>query len=314
MAVVLDQQSVPPVLLASRVLPWWRRGARLARKKALGTIGVLISLFFLMVGILGPGVRLGETEVLPALVSRDPNATQLTLRLKGPSTQHWFGTDELGRDVFTRVVYGVRPSMVVGFLASIFGVGLGTLAGLTAGYLGGRVDLIVQRMIDGMMSFPPLVLLLTLASVFQPSLRNIIIIMVVFVAPSSSRVVRGAVLSVRTYPFVEAARTIGASEWRVAFRHVLPNVFAPVLVLVSVVIGSAILVEASASFLGFGVAPPNSSLGSMLSANVGGGSMVEQPWAALAPGIAITLIVLSFNLVGDALRDILDPRLRGSMR
>jgi peptide/nickel transport system permease protein len=203
--------------------------------------------------------------------------------------------------------------MVAGLLASVFGVGLGTLIGLVSGYAGRRTDMIIQRVVDGLMAFPPLVLLLTLASVFRPSLRNIVIIMIVFVAPSSSRVVRGAVLGIKELQFVEAARMLGVPGWQIALKHVLPNVFAPVLVLMSVVIGGAILVEASASFLGFGIAPPNSSLGSMLSANVGG-AMSDQPWMALAPGIAITLIVLSFNLVGDALRDILDPRLRGTGR
>lgn len=314
MVTALDQQSALRGVATGQVATRWQVIARLARKKALGTFGAVVIIFFLAVAVFGPGLRIGDVDVLPAFVSKDPNATRLTQRLRGPSSQHWFGTDELGRDVFARVVYGVRPSIVVGILASVFGVGFGTLVGLAAGYLGGTVDLIVQRIVDGLMSFPPLVLLLTLASVFQPSLRNIVIIMVVFVAPSSSRVIRGAVLSLRQYPFIEAARTVGASEWRIAFKHVLPNVLAPVLVLMSVVIGSAILVEAAASFLGFGVPPPNSSLGSMLSANVGGGGLVEQPWAAVAPGIAITLIVLSFNLVGDALRDVLDPRLRGSMR
>jgi peptide/nickel transport system permease protein len=256
-------------------------------------------------------VEIAGHTIVPSFTTLDPNATRLTQRLKPPSSKNWFGTDELGRDVYTRTVYGVRPSIVVGFLASVLGIGLGTLIGLLSGYAGRNVDLVIQRIVDGMMSFPALVLLLTLASVFSPSLRNIVIILMVFVAPSSSRVIRSAVLSVKQQPFVEAARTVGASEWRMAFRHVLPNVVAPVLVLVSIVIGAAILIEASASFLGFGIAPPNSSLGSMLSANVTS-AMTEQPWMALAPGIAITLIVLSFNLVGDALRDILDPRLRGT--
>ena len=310
-AVTEDRTASMTAILPRR--PWWRQGVRLARRKALGTIGVVIVLFFLVVAIAGPGVRVGGHEILPRFTSYDPNATRLTQRLKAPSGTHWFGTDELGRDVYTRTVYGVRPSMVVGFLASVLGIGLGTLIGLLSGYAGRNADLVIQRVVDGMMSFPALVLLLTLASVFSPSLRNIVIILMVFVAPSSSRVIRGAVLSVKQQAFVEAARTVGASEWRLAFRHVLPNVIAPVLVLMSVVIGAAILIEASASFLGFGIAPPHSSLGSMLSANVAG-SMISQPWMALAPGIAITLIVLSFNLVGDALRDILDPRLRGTGR
>lgn len=313
MSAVSSGQVIIPAASRTRVTAWWLRGLRLARRKVLGVVGLAIIVFFTAVAIFGPGVRIGDRELVPGFTTRDPNMTRLTGRLSGPSSEHWFGTDELGRDVFTRAVYGTRPSMVAGLLASVFGVGLGTLIGLVSGYAGRRTDMIMQRVVDGLMAFPPLVLLLTLASVFQPSLRNIVIIMVVFVAPSSSRVVRGAVLSIKELQFVEAARALGVPGWQIAFKHVLPNVFAPVLVLMSVVIGSAILVEASASFLGFGIAPPNSSLGSMLSANVGG-AMSDQPWMALAPGIAITLIVLSFNLVGDALRDLLDPRLRGTGR
>jgi peptide/nickel transport system permease protein len=271
---------------------------------------MVIIVVFVFVAIFGPGISINGKVIVPGFATMDPNATHLTQRLKAPSRQHLFGTDILGRDVYTRVVYGVRPSIVVGFLASFFGVGIGTLIGLVSGLGRRSVDLGIQRIVDGMMAFPPLVLLLTLASVFKPSLINIVIIIVVFVAPSSSRVIRGAVLAVKQYAFVESARTVGAPGWRIMFRHVLPNVFAPVLVLMSVVIGAAILVEAAASFLGFGVPPPNASLGSMLSANAGGG-MVDQPWMALAPGIAISLIVLAFNLVGDALRDVLDPHLRG---
>ena len=201
------------------------------------------------------------------------------------------------------------PSILVGFLASILGVGLGTLIGLVSGYSGRWVDLTIQRGVDGLMSFPPLVLLLTLASTYGAGLLNIAIVLVVFVAPSSSRVIRSAVLALKHSAFVEAARTVGVPGWRILLRHVLPNVLAPVLVLMSVVVGSAILIEAAASFLGFGIAPPNASLGSMLSGNTGT-AMAAQPWMALAPGIAISLIVLAFNLLGDALRDVLDPRLR----
>jgi peptide/nickel transport system permease protein len=312
-AVIEDLSQGQAAILHRRPRSRWRQGAQLARRKALGTVGVVIILFFIVVAIAGPGVRLGGQDIVPGFTTYDPNATRLTQRLKAPSSKHWFGTDDLGRDVYTRTVYGVRPSIVVGFLASVLGIGLGTLIGLLTGYVGRTVDLVIQRIVDGMMSFPPLVLLLTLASVFHPSLRNIVIILMVFVAPSSSRIIRSAVLSVKEHTYIEAARTVGASGWRIVFQHVLPNVAAPVLVLMSVVIGAAILVEASASFLGFGIAPPNSSLGSMLSANVSG-SMTDQPWMALAPGIAITLIVLSFNLVGDALRDVLDPRLRGTRR
>ena len=311
MVAIADNQTVLQDVGRGRKPSLLRQGLRLARRKVLGTVGLVIIVFFSFVAIFGPGIEIVGQTVIPGFATKDPNATRLTRRLKPPSAENWFGTDELGRDVYTRAVYGTRPSMMVGFLASIFGVGVGTLIGLVSGYAGRRTDMVIQRCIDGMMAFPPLVLLLTLASVFEPSMRNIVIILILFVAPSSSRVVRGAVLSIKQSPYVEAAQTVGVSGTRIALRHVLPNVFAPVLVLMSIVVGAAILVEASASFLGFGIAPPNSSLGSMLSANLGS-AMSDQPWMALAPGIAITLIVLSFNLVGDALRDVLDPRLRGT--
>jgi peptide/nickel transport system permease protein len=267
MTTLAETQIVNPILEYPRAASRWQRGVRLARRKVLGTIGAVIIAFFVIVAVFGPGLRFAGTQMVPGFATRDPNATQLTQRLKAPSGQHWFGTDILGRDVYTRVVYGVRPSIVVGFLASLFGVGAGTLIGLVSGFSRSVIDLVIQRIVDGLMSFPPLVLLLTLASVFRPSLFNIVIIMMVFVAPSSSRVIRGAVLGVKQFAYVEAARTVGASGFRILFRHILPNVFAPVLVLMSVVIGAAILVEAAASFLGFGIPPPNASLGSMLSAN-----------------------------------------------
>ncbi|MGD9894479.1 MAG: ABC transporter permease, partial [Dehalococcoidia bacterium] len=238
MVAIADNQSALQHVSLRRKPSAWRQALLLARRKALGTVGLVIILFFSCVAIFGPGIEIAGQTVIPGFATQDPNATHLTQKLKPPSAEHWFGTDELGRDVFTRAVYGTRPSIMVGFMASILGVGVGTLIGLVSGYAGRRTDMVIQRVIDGMMAFPPLVLLLTLASVFQPSMRNIVIILILFVAPSSSRVVRGAVLSIKQSPFVEAAQTVGVSGPRIALRHVLPNVFAPVLVLMSIVVGS----------------------------------------------------------------------------
>jgi peptide/nickel transport system permease protein len=230
---------------------------------------------------------------------------------KAPSAEHFFGTDALGRDVFSRVMYGARPSLQVGIYATFLGLLVGTAIGLLTGYAGGWPDLIVQRAMDGIMAIPPLVLLLSLVSITSPSLLNIVLILVIFIAPSSSRVVRGAVLATKENQYIDAARTIGAGPLRIGLRHILPNLFAPIMVLASITVGGAILVEATLSFLGLGVPPPTATWGSMLNRGTGVGGLEVAPWIAVAPGIALTLTVLGFNLIGDALRDILDPRLRG---
>jgi ABC-type dipeptide/oligopeptide/nickel transport system permease subunit len=214
--------------------------------------------------------------------------------------------------VFTRVIHGARPSLQVGIYATFLGLLVGTAIGLFTGYIGGWPDMLVQRAMDGVMAIPPLVLLLSLVSITSPSLFNIVLILIIFIAPSSSRVVRGAVLTVKENQYVEAARATGGSPLRVVVRHILPNLFAPIMVLASVTVGGAILVEATLAFLGLGVPPPTSTWGAMLTRGTGFGAIEVAPWIAIAPGIAITITVLAFNLVGDALRDILDPRLRGA--
>lgn len=228
-----------------------------------------------------------------------------------PSLTHPFGTDDIGRDQYTRVVYGTRPALTIGILSVFLGVGSGSIIGLISGYFGGKFDLIAQRFVDGFIAIPGLVLILALVSVLGPSLRNALLAIAILTSARTSRVIRGAAISVKQNVYVEAARTLGASNLRLMFRHTLPNVVAPILILVSSSMGSAVLLDASLSFLGLGTQPPAPSWGLML-ATSGRRYMETAPYLAIIPGIFISITVLSFNMVGDTLRDILDPRLRGS--
>jgi ABC-type dipeptide/oligopeptide/nickel transport system permease subunit len=289
-----------------------KRSLRLARQKPAGLLGLIILVIVTFCAIFGPGITIAGTEIIPPLAPYDPNETDPLNKEAPPSREHILGTDGLGRDIFSRILYGARPSLIVGFASTAIGLALGAAIGLFTGYVRGAPDLIIQRVMDGIMAIPPLVLLLALVSITSPSLQNVILILVIFIAPSSSRVVRGTVLTVKENAYVDAATAMGASPYRVVLRHILPNILAPIMVLVSVIIGGAILVEASLSFLGLGVPPPDATWGSMLSGGNTSGSLQRAPWIAIAPGLAITFTVLAFNLLGDALRDILDPRLRGT--
>lgn len=246
----------------------------------------------------------------PWITPYDPVTTSLET-FQGPSFLHPFGTDDIGRDQLTRVIYGSRISLYVGLISVGVGIQTGASLGLISGFAGGKFDLVVQRFVDGMQSIPGLVLAMALVSVLGTSTTNAMLAIAVVVIPSSSRVIRGAVLSAKQNVFIEAARTIGASPMRVMLRHLLPNVVAPILILVSASLGGAILTEAGLSFLGLGTQPPNPSWGLML-ATSGRRYMEIAPWLAIFPGLAISITVLSFNMLGDTVRDILDPRLRGS--
>jgi peptide/nickel transport system permease protein len=247
----------------------------------------------------------------PFIAPYGPDDVDLAARLVGPSSDHWLGTDQFGRDVFTRVLYGARVSLTAGLAATALGTTLGVLVGLIGGYCGGFVDLALQRVMDAVMALPAIILLMVLATMLSPSLRNVTIAIAIFIAPSASRVVRGSVVAVKEMVYIEAARSTGAGPLRIMFRHVLPNVVAPIIVIASISVGSAIIIEASLGFLGLSVRPPTSTWGNML--NTGAQSYMENaPWLALAPGIAIAVTVFSINLFGDGLRDVLDPRLRGT--
>lgn len=232
-------------------------------------------------------------------------------RLKPSSAAHWFGTDNLGRDVLSRVIHGARVSMAVGFGGVTLGLLGAMLVGLSTGYSGGMVDTVVQRFVDAFMCFPLLLVALTIMAILGPGLANVILTLGLVLAVRDSRVIRGAVLGVKANLYVESARALGAAHTRILGRHVLPNIFAPVLILVTVNLGAVILVEAALSFLGFGVPPPRPSWGGILS-SAGIVHMLRAPWLAFWPGVALSLAVFSANMLGDALRDILDPRLRGT--
>ena len=246
----------------------------------------------------------------PVIAPYDPIAISIDI-FKPPGLPHLFGTDDLGRDLFSRIVHGARISLYVGLLAVCLGSLGGALVGLVSGFAGGWVDMVIQRVVDAVLAFPGIVLAMSLVAVLGTSTTNALLAIAIIIIPFQSRVVRGAVLAIKQNVYIEAARTLGATPQRIMFRHVLPNVVAPILILISASLGNAILIEAGLSFLGLSTQPPDPSWGLMLS-GTGRRYMEEAPWLAIFPGLAIALTVLAFNLLGDVVRDVLDPRLRGS--
>ncbi len=245
------------------------------------------------------------------LAPYDPLAAQPEVRLAAPSWAHPFGTDDIGRDVLSRIIYGTRLSLWVGLLAVGIGTFAGTVVGLASGYWEGWVDLVLQRLMDALMTIPGLILALAIVSVLRPSTTNAMLAIAVVIIPGNSRIVRGAVLSAKQNPYVESAQALGCPHVWIILRHILPNVTAPILIIASIWLGNAILIEASLSFLGLGTQPPTPSWGLMLS-STGRAFMEQAPWLAIFPGFAISLAVLGFNLLGDTLRDTWDPKLRRS--
>jgi peptide/nickel transport system permease protein len=272
---------------------------RFAARKPLGAIGAVLVLGLLLVAIFAPWLAPYSYETGSGVD-----------RLQSPSLAHPFGTDASGRDMLSRIIWGARVSVTVGFGA----VGLSTLLAVTIGvlsaYFGGWIDLSVQRLVDIWISFPALVLLVSLVAVIGPGLWSVTFVLGILLAPGTSRVVRGSVIGIRHLPYMEAARCVGAGDLRMIARHVLPNVYAPVIVLATVQLGAAILAESTLSFLGYGIPPPFPAWGAMLS-GTGRAFMLQSPWLSIWPGLAISAAVFGFNMLGDALRDELDPRLRG---
>jgi peptide/nickel transport system permease protein len=269
------------------------------RRKPLGAAGGLVLAGMLALALLAEGVApYGYDEA------------DIFSRLKAPSGAHWLGTDNLGRDLLSRVIYGARVSMAVGFGGVVVGLLLGTAVGLVSGYFGGRLDLVLQRVVDAFMCFPLLLVALTIMALLGPGLGNVILTLGLVLGVRDSRVIRSAVLSVKAHLYLEAARALGAAHTAMIGRHVLPNILAPIIILGTVNLGAIILTEAALSFLGFGVPPPRPSWGGMLS-GAGLVHMLRAPWLALWPGVALSLAVFGANMLGDALRDLLDPRLRG---
>ena len=232
-------------------------------------------------------------------------------RMRAPSLSHPLGTDNLSRDLWSRIVYGARVSITVGFLTVLLGIVGATVIGVSSGYFGGIYDLVMQRFVDAWMSFPFFMIALSVMAVLGPGLYNVVFSIAIVVMATSSRVVRGATIAVGQNTYVEAARAMGAGHPRIIARYILPNVMTTIIVLATIGLGGVILAESALSFLGFGVPPPHPSWGSMLSGS-GRTYMYRAPWMAIWPGVAISLAVFGFNMLGDALRDVLDPRLRGA--
>lgn len=297
-AVELKEAEAPP--WPARVT-WalWQHLSSFVKRKPLGAMGAVVLLVFVGVAVLAP-----------VLATHDPDLNNYRARVKPPSAQHWFGTDNFGRDIYSRVVYGARISMYVGILATLLGTLVGALAGLCSGFFGGRVDQAVQRIADVMFTIPPLVLAMAIVTMLGPSLFNVTVAIAIPRMPNTNRVIRSAVLAIKESTFVEASRAVGSTNWHVMWRHLLPNIMAPYIVVATASLGGAILVEASLSFLGLGVPPPVPSWGRMLSLE-GMRYFETAPWMAFAPGVFISAAVFGANLYGDALRDALDPKLRG---
>ena len=278
----------------------WAMVWRFARKKPLGAAGGVLMLVMVVTAVFAD-----------LLQTHDPIATDAAFTLGRPVAAHWFGTDHLGRDIYSRIVHGARVSLIVGVASTLLGSVLGGIVGLLSGYAGGKTDLVTQRVLDILQGLPLLVLALVMSASLGPSVQNVIIAISIPIVPRAARVIRSSVLSIREMQYVEAARALGVRHLRVAFRHILPNTMGPFIVLCTAQLGSAILVEATLSFLGLGVPEPYPSWGRMLSVSAAEYAQ-KAPHLVLFPGVAISLAVFGSNLLGDALRDTLDPRLRGA--
>lgn len=279
--------------------PRWLRGVlRFVRLRPLGAAGAMIIILMTVSAI-----------AAPLIAPYHPLETDFLAQFSPPTAAHWLGTDAFGRDLLSRLIYGSRTALLVGFVSAFFGATLGALVGVASAYFGGRVDLLIQRGVDLFLAFPIIILALTVVSILGTGVGNVIMAITVPMIPNCTRVVRASALAVRQMPYVDAARAAGFGHARIIFWHMLPNVMAPYLIMLTAYVGQAILLEASLSFLGLGVAEPAAAWGLMLR-----GAAVEfaetAPWMAIFPGLAISLGVFAFNLFGDSLRDALDPKLR----
>ncbi len=288
------EKKRPPLLIELLV--------RMVKEKPLGTVGGAIVLIFFLVGIFANFVApYGYNDMV------------LSARLQAPSASHLLGTDNVGRDLLSRIIYGARISMIVGVCVPAIGITLNVILGVVSGYFGGWVDLLIQRFVDTVMCFPSLVIMLTIVAITGPGLVQVVLLLGILGGIGGGvRVARSAVLGIKQNVFVEASRAIGCSNSRIMWRHIFPNIMPVVIIGFSLTMGGAILAESTLSFLGFGIPPPMPSWGGMLS----GPSriyMLQAPWMALWPGVVLSLVVYGMNMLGDALRDLLDPRLRGGI-
>ena len=296
MATALSATPTTAVSAPTRAGPW--RGAwRKLRRRRAAMVGLVIVLTFIALAVFAPW-----------LAPHDPINTSWSAIRKAPSATYWFGTDDIGRDVFSRVIWGTRASLLAGVVSVSISLLLGVPIGLAAGFLGGKVDALISRITDAFLACPFLILAIAMAAFLGPSLANAMIAIGVSATPIFVRLTRAQVLNITVEDYIEAARAVGNPPWRIALHHVLPNVTAPLIVQATLAIAAAVIAEASLSFLGLGQQPPAPSWGSML--NTAKNYVDNAPWMAIWPGLAIFLLVLAFNLLGDGLRDALDPRQR----
>ena len=268
------------------------------RRKPLGAAGAIIVIVMILMAVFAN-----------VLTPYDPVANSFAAMTQAPSWEHWLGTDQFGRDLLARIIYGARTALFVGFTSAIIGATTGLVLGVGSAYFGGRIDLIFQRVMDIFMAFPLIIMALAVVSIFGTGAQNVIIAITIPFIPRCARVVRSSALAIREVPYIDAARANGFSHARIILRHMVPNVMAPFLIMITAFVGQAILLEASLSYLGLGVQEPTPAWGLMLQ---GGAEeyALSAPWMAIFPGVAISLAVFGFNLFGDAVRDVLDPRLR----
>ncbi|NQW09399.1 MAG: ABC transporter permease [Alphaproteobacteria bacterium] len=293
--------TTPEIGIGSNELPKknnvWDHFVRMAKRQPLGTAGGLVVLLIAIMAVFAPW-----------LAPYDPLEANFIYMLTPPDSQFLMGTDSFGRDLFSRIIYGARTALLIGFTCAIVGSATGLALGVASAYFGGYFDLIMQRVIDVFMAFPLIIMALAIVSIFGTGIDKVMIAITIPFIPRCARVVRSSALAVREMPFVDAARSIGYGHLRIIFRHIAPNVMAPFLIMLTAFMGEAILLEASLSYLGLGVQEPTPAWGLMLQ---GGEEFAESaPWVPIFPGLAITIAVFGFNLFGDAVRDALDPRLR----
>jgi len=274
---------------------------RLVKEKPLGTFGAAITILLLIIGIFAPWIAPYGMNAVGA----GPN-------LAPPSIHFWLGTDNLGRDLLSRIIFGARISVIVGLVGSAISVVISTFIGILCGYIGGAFDMIIQRVVDAWMCIPFLILMMLIVSIVKPSLWTVVVVLGISSGINGSRIVRSATLAVKQNVYLEAAKGIGCSPFEILFKHILPNITAPLIVMFSTLVPSLIVTEASLSFLGFGVPPPAPSWGGLLSGDARK-YMFQAWWLILWPGVALSLVVYGVNMFGDALRDVLDPRLRGGV-
>ncbi len=295
-----QQQSGALTLGRPRRSSSWQTISNFITKKPLGAFGALIIIIMVLMAVVGPEVS-----------SWDPLEWNLPDKLQSPSTSHWLGTDEMGRDMWSRLMAGARVSLLVGFASVAFGSGAGGVIGVFSGWYGGKIDNSIQRLMDALMSIPTLILALAITAALGTNLTNIIIAIGIVQIPRANRVVRSQVLAVKESQYVDSARAIGARDLRIMVQHITPQCVAPWLIIATGALGIAILTESFLSFLGLGVPQPEPSWGGMLTGPVRD-YFVINPWLAIWPGLALSLAIYGFNLFGDAIRDVLDPRLRGT--